>query len=139
MNARSTRRARLATLTSAALLSLTLGVGGQLLSVDSAAAAGADDTARLPHVAVARPQVEITGTISALGSGSVTVAGKTITLAGAEHQLPLQLGATVKVHATVTANASLTAREVRMIARPATPATPAAPATPATHDATDDH
>jgi hypothetical protein len=146
----ATRRARIAKQTSTALLTLALGIGGQLLGAQPAAAAGADDSAHLPRISATRPLIELTGTVSALGATTATVGGRIVTLAGAEVRGRLVLGATVKVHAVVAADGSLRAREIRLLAAPRPAARPApAPAAAtaaddhgqdsATHDANDDH
>lgn len=142
------RTARFASLAGSSLLALTLSLGGQFFGVGSAAAASSDDAARIPRVSVARPQIEITGIVSAIGAGTVTVAGRTVTITGAELSGVLAVGAQIKLHASIAADGSLRARELRVLARPAASAAPAAPAAPATddhgvdgatHDANDDH
>lgn len=58
-------------------------------------------------------EIEISGAIEALGNGTLTVAGRTITVtAQTEIKGSLKAGEVVKVHATVGSDGSLTAREI---------------------------
>ncbi|RMF77474.1 MAG: hypothetical protein D6737_17540, partial [Chloroflexi bacterium] len=56
--------------------------------------------------------IEIVGTIEALGASTITVNGQVIDIAAAEINGPIEVGGAVKIEGTLTADGQIIAREV---------------------------